>query len=184
MTNKINTGVNSTMNANEIRESISRLRYELQEYHNNVSKGGANRQRNMAMLVEDIARLEATANKKGFTKVKTMQDLENQALRLTQRNWCHFNGWSSVHVSETIKALWKSREALINSAYLNAAAKYLTEKAKAIDGFLNVRPIHEAFCVALEYNSPSVGMALKIASPFCVESFLTNPDQVLEKLNA
>lgn len=174
----------STMNANEIRESISRLRYELQEYHNDVSKGGANRQRNMAMLVEDIARLEATANKKGFTKVKTMQDLENQALRLTQRNWCHFNGWSSVHASETIKALWKSREALINSAYLNAAAKYLTEKAKAIDGFLNVRPIHEAFCVALEYNSPSVGMALKIASPFCVESFLTNPDQVLEKLNA
>lgn len=51
----------ATMNANE-NEYLDRLRAELQEYHNNASKGGANRQRNMAMLAEDIALLEASAN--------------------------------------------------------------------------------------------------------------------------
>lgn len=63
--NKVNTGVNtpSTMNANEtnanhIRESISRLRYELQQYHDNASKGGSERRRNMILLRWDIRRLE------------------------------------------------------------------------------------------------------------------------------
>lgn len=51
----------ATMNANN-NEYLDRLRAELQEYHDNASKGGANRQRNMAMLAEDIARLEASAN--------------------------------------------------------------------------------------------------------------------------
>lgn len=64
-TNKINTGVNTptTMNANEtiangIRESISRLRYELQQYHDNASKGGSERRCNMVMLRWDIRKLE------------------------------------------------------------------------------------------------------------------------------
>lgn len=51
----------ATMNAND-NEYLDRLRADLQEYHNNASKGGANRQRNMTMLAEDIARLEASAN--------------------------------------------------------------------------------------------------------------------------
>lgn len=46
------------MNANNIRESISRLRYELQQYHNNASKGGSERRRNMILLRWDIRRLE------------------------------------------------------------------------------------------------------------------------------
>lgn len=49
--------VNGT-NANHIRESISRLRYELQQYHNNASKGGSERRRNMILLRWDIRRLE------------------------------------------------------------------------------------------------------------------------------
>lgn len=53
----------ATMNANEttanhIRESISRLRYELQQYHNNASKGGSERRRNMVLLRWDIRKLE------------------------------------------------------------------------------------------------------------------------------
>lgn len=53
----------STMNANEttandIRESVSRLRYELQQYHDNASKGGSERRRNMVLLRWDIRRLE------------------------------------------------------------------------------------------------------------------------------
>lgn len=51
------------MNANEttvndIRKSISRLRCELQQYHDNASKGGSERRRNMVMLRWDIRRLE------------------------------------------------------------------------------------------------------------------------------
>lgn len=46
------------MNANEIRESISRLRHELQEYHDNDIKGGAERRRNMTLLRWDIRKLE------------------------------------------------------------------------------------------------------------------------------
>lgn len=45
-------------NANHIRESISRLRYELQQYHNNASKGGSERRRNMILLRWDIRKLE------------------------------------------------------------------------------------------------------------------------------
>lgn len=114
-------------------------------------------------------------------EVKTMQDIENQAYRLGERNWRRRNVWESSEASKTAK---NSRDKLINKAYLNAAAKHLTEKARAINSCLTVRPMHEAFCVALEYISPAVGMSLKIASPFCVEAFLNNPEQVLEKLNA
>lgn len=114
-------------------------------------------------------------------EVKTMQDIENQACRLSERNWRRRNVWES---SEASKAAKNSRDKLIDKAYLNAAAKHLTEKARAINSYLTVRPMHEAFCVALEYSSPAVGMSLKIASPFCVEAFLNNPGQVLEKLNA
>lgn len=46
------------MNTNEIRESIARLRYELQEYSNNASKGGSERRRNMILLRWDIRNLE------------------------------------------------------------------------------------------------------------------------------
>lgn len=44
--------------ANGIRESISRLRYELQQYTDNASKGGQNRRRNMILLRWDIRNLE------------------------------------------------------------------------------------------------------------------------------
>lgn len=46
------------MNANEIRESISRLSRELQEYHDNDIKGGTERRRNMTLLRWDIRKLE------------------------------------------------------------------------------------------------------------------------------
>lgn len=57
------TNTPSTMNANEttanhICESISRLRYELQQYRNNASKGGSERRRNMILLRWDIRKLE------------------------------------------------------------------------------------------------------------------------------
>lgn len=72
------TNTPATMKAND-NEYLDRLRYELQEYHNNASKGGANRQRNMAMLAEDIARLEASANK---PRTKSINGIMNQANHL------------------------------------------------------------------------------------------------------
>lgn len=48
----------ATMNTNDIRESISRLCYELQQYHDNASKGGTERRRNMVLLRWDIRKLE------------------------------------------------------------------------------------------------------------------------------
>lgn len=54
----LNNTTPTTMNANHIRESISRLRYELQQYHDNASKGGSERRRNMTLLRWDIRKLE------------------------------------------------------------------------------------------------------------------------------
>ena len=42
----------------EENETLDRLKSELQEYHNNASKGGADRERNMQWLQEDIKKLE------------------------------------------------------------------------------------------------------------------------------
>ena len=172
----------------QANERLATLRYELQEYYNNASKGGKDRAKNMRWLKEDIKKLEQQKKecKQAFEveAVKTMQEIENQAVKLTQKNWKHFNGNSSINVSETAKALRTSRDKLINKAYLNAAAKHLTTKAKAISEFLSVKPMHEAFCVMLDYNTPAVGMALKVASPFCVESLLNNPDKVSALINA
>ena len=114
-------------------------------------------------------------------KCKTMQEIENQTYRLSERNWRRKNVWESSDVSRTAK---NSRDKLINKAYLNAAAKHLTTKAKGISEFLSVKPMHEAYCVTLDYNSPAVGMALEVASPFCVESLLNDPDKVLALINA
>ena len=110
-----------------------------------------------------------------------MQEIENQAYRLGERNWRRTNVWPS---SEASKAAKISRDELINKAYLNAAAKHLTEKAKTISEFLSVKPIYSQYCVMLDYNTPAVGMALKVASPFCVESLLNNPDKVLALIYA
>ena len=65
-------------------EYLNKLRRELQEYHENASKGGANRQRNMAILEEDIARLEASENKPctKSMKAKSAKDLERQIARI------------------------------------------------------------------------------------------------------
>ena len=114
-------------------------------------------------------------------RVKTMQDIENQAYRLIEMNWRRKNVWESSNASKAAK---NSREKMINAAYLNAAAQHMTTKAKAISEFLSVKPLHTAYCVILDYNSPSVGFALKVASPFCIESLLNNPDEVLEMINA
>ena len=167
----------------QANERLATLRAELQEYHDNNCKGGSQRKRIMKLLQEDIKKLEHMKEecKQEFEKEpKTMQEIENQAVKLTQINWRHFNGNSSVNVSETAKALRTSRDKLINKAYLNAAAKHLTIKAKAINEFLSVKPIHSAYCVMLDYNSPAVGMALNYASPFCVEALLNEPEKVLE----
>lgn len=109
--------------------------------------------------------------------IKTMQEIENQAFRLHERNWRRKNVWGS---SEASMAAKNSRDGLLNRAYLNAAAKHLTQKAKAINDLLSVRPIHDDFCVALEYSSPSVGFSLRVASPFCIETILNDPMQVLD----
>lgn len=76
-TTESTTNTPATMNAND-NEYLDRLRAELQEYHNNASKGGANRQRNMAMLAEDIARLEASANETTATVTVSVTDNGNK----------------------------------------------------------------------------------------------------------
>lgn len=48
----------STIDANHIRELVSRLRYELQQYYDNDIKGGVERRRNMVLLRWDIRKLE------------------------------------------------------------------------------------------------------------------------------
>ena len=82
---------------------------------------------------------------------KTMQDIENQAYRLSERNWRRRNVWES---SEASKAAKNSRDKLIDKAYLNAAAKHLTEKARAINSYLTVRPLHDAFAWFLNTIPP------------------------------
>lgn len=122
----------------------------------------------------------ATDTPANESEAKTMQEIENQAYRLTEMNWRRKNVWES---SEASKAAKNSRDRLICKAYLNAAAKHLTKKAKAISEFLSVKPMHSQFCVMLDYNSPAVGMGLKVGSPFCVEDLLNNPDKVLALIN-
>lgn len=74
----------TTMNANEIRESISRLRYELQKYHDNACKGGTERRRNMLLLRWDIRKLERqlkameSETRTKSMKAKSAKDLERQ----------------------------------------------------------------------------------------------------------
>ena len=53
---------NATMNANNTPETLATLKRELQEYHDNASKGGNNRRRNMARLRWDIRKLERKLN--------------------------------------------------------------------------------------------------------------------------
>ena len=78
----------STMNANEtkandIRESISRLRYELQQYNDNASKGGSERRRNMTLLRWDIRKMERQLKAMGAQpRTKTINSIMNQANRL------------------------------------------------------------------------------------------------------
>lgn len=71
------------MNANDIRESVSRLRYELQQYHDNASKGGTERRRNMILLRWDIRRLERQLKAmKAETRTKSINGIMSQANRL------------------------------------------------------------------------------------------------------
>lgn len=69
--------------ANDIRESISRLRYELQQYNDNASKGGSERRRNMILLRWDIRRLERLLKAMEATaRTKSINGIMNQANRL------------------------------------------------------------------------------------------------------
>lgn len=84
----LNNTTPATMNTNEttvnhIRESISRLRYELQQYHDNASKGGSERRRNMILLRWDIRRLERRLKAmEAETRTKSINGIMNQANRL------------------------------------------------------------------------------------------------------
>lgn len=80
----INTGVNSLL------ESINRLKSELQEYHDNASKGmyptsgltaKENRRRNMVLLAWDIRKMEREL-KALTTRTKSVNSIMNQANRL------------------------------------------------------------------------------------------------------
>lgn len=83
----------TTMNTNEttvnhIRESIARLRYELQQYHDNASKGCSERRRNMILLCWDIRRLERRLKAmEAETRTKSINGIMNQANRLM--SVCH-----------------------------------------------------------------------------------------------
>lgn len=71
------------MNANDIRESISRLRYELQQYHDNASKGGLERRRNIILLRWDIRKLERRLKAiEATSRTKSINGIMNQANRL------------------------------------------------------------------------------------------------------
>lgn len=78
----------ATMNANEtaanhMRESISRLRYELRQYNDNESKGGPERRRNMTLLRWDIRRLERRLKEtETKTRAKSINIIMGQANRL------------------------------------------------------------------------------------------------------
>lgn len=79
----LNNTTPATMNANHIRESISRLRYELQQYHDNASKGGSERRRNMILLRWDIRKLERRLKAiEATSRTKSINGIMNQANRL------------------------------------------------------------------------------------------------------
>lgn len=110
-----------------------------------------------------------------------MVQIENQAYRLTEKNWSRTNIWES---SEASRAAKNSRDKLICRAYMSAAAKHLTEKAKNIDKHLSVCPLSDMSGLVLDYNTPSVSMGLMVADAFSIEALLDEPKKVFEKLNA
>lgn len=83
------------MNANEttathIRESISRLRYELQQYHDNASKGGSERRRNMVLLRWDIRKME-----------RQLKAMETETLyRVTATASGIYSDFCDLHIAE------------------------------------------------------------------------------------
>lgn len=115
------------------------------------------------------------------TQEKTMVQLENQAYRLTEKNWGRRNVWESSEASRAAKI---GRDKLICRAYMSAAAKHLTAKAKDIDEHLSVWPLSDMSGLVLDYNTPSVGVSLLVSDAFSLESFLNAPDKVIEELNA
>lgn len=94
--------IKRTISANDIRESISRLRYELQQYHDNASKGGSERRRNMILLRWDIRKLErrlkameAGTRTKSINMTQTLN--KSQVEDILNR---HANAWVAVHSTD------------------------------------------------------------------------------------
>jgi len=119
----------------------------------------------------------ATENK----PAKTMQQIENQAFRLSEMNWRRKNVWET---SEAAKAAKNNRDGVIDKAYLNAAAYHLNNKAKSVHKYLKVWVLDSAFAVCLDYNSPGFGCTVKIGSPFDIETLLNDPSKIWGTLNA
>lgn len=123
------------MNANEINapefselyhaERLSKLRYELQEYHNNASKGGADRQRNMAMLVEDIAQMEASAKE---TAVITVSVTDNG-------NKCEYAANGKTLASITYRKEFDAYD--VNTPTVGNMTQDVTEAHKACESGIN-----------------------------------------------
>lgn len=117
---KTNT-TTTTMNAND-NEYLNRLRAKLQEYHNNSSKGGANRQRNMAMLAEDIARLEASANETTTTVTVSVTDNGNK---------CEYRADGKVLAVITYRKEFDAYD--VNTPSVGYMTKDVTEARKACE---------------------------------------------------
>lgn len=73
----------TAMGANDLRELISCLRYELQQYHDNASRGGTERRRNMILLRWDIRSFERQLKAIGaYPRRKSINGIMNQSNRL------------------------------------------------------------------------------------------------------
>ncbi len=112
---------------------------------------------------------------------KSIQQLENQAYKLSESNWRRKNVWGSTAAAMAAK---NSRDALIDKAWLNAAAFHLNNKAKDFNEYLSVKAFGKEFDVVLDYNSPFFGCTLKIASPFEIERLLNNPSEIFKILES
>lgn len=111
--------------------------------------------------------------------MKTMQDLENQAFELSEKNWKRKNVWASEDASKEAK---KNRDILICKAYNAASVALLKVKAKEIDSRLSVRIIGDS--MMLDFNTPAAGFGLMVSDAFSIEKFLNNPEKVIKKINA
>lgn len=109
----------------EESETLDRLKSELQEYHNNASKGGADRERNMQWLQEDIKKLEQKKEAKTTVTVSITED----------GNKCEYTANGKVLASIVYRKEFDKYD--VNTPSVGYMTDNITEAHKACESGIN-----------------------------------------------